>query len=230
MSTKPILFSTPMVKAILEGRKTQTRRVVKPQPDSDDPCIGYVDCECYQTVHGNESEIWYQTEDGDHAKSRINRGDVLWVRETWQKGYKENIPCNSSRELCTKCFRRGDCTEMESHPYEYLYKASPNTFALYEPDDGDIKWKPSIHMPREAARLFLKVKSVRVERLQDISVEDCIAEGVEPLSVNAGLIPDNYRKPYEYLWDRLNAKRGYSWESNPWVWVIEFERVGHDKN
>jgi hypothetical protein len=163
----PILFSTPMVRALLEGRKTQTRRI--------------------------------------NFKCEV--GDVLWVRETWAP----------------------DC-EWNENPYRYKADYFGNTVT---------KWKPNIFMPRLACRLFLHVKDMRRERLQDISEADAYAEGIIFKKVEStsnreiwhqnyiGQCLDNIGaiESYRTLWDSINAKRGYSWESNPMVDVIELKRI-----
>ena len=209
MASKPILFSTPMVKAILDGRKTQTRRVVKPNivdrfvlDDRGNLLGSYVEGmpEAYPTI--------------DDAPYKP--GDILWVRETFcEVPYEHNhVPIKGGHITIPK----------------YAYKADS------ERDYTGI-WKPSIHMPREAARIFLRVTNVRVERVQEITENDAKNEGVKD--------PYDYQEPSYYdqphvrgmeinksafagLWDSLNAKRGYGWEANPWVWVYEFERVSED--
>jgi hypothetical protein len=180
MKEKPIIFSTPMVKAILESRKTMTRRVVKSQLTDDN---GFV------LMKG----FWVNPKkDTDRCFDGISPycvGDRLWVRETWQE------------DTVTK-------------DGGYFYKADPDGCLLRS-------WKPSLFMPRKAARIFLEVKSVRVERIQDITEEDAKAEGVTKTDYR---ILD-YKTTFVILWDTLNKKRGYQWESNPWVWVIEFRRI-----
>ena len=194
MKQIPILFSTPMVQAILEGRKTQTRRVVKPQPTNfvDDPLHYLWPVPCIQCNLGLES-----------IKCPYGQpGDVLWVRET---------------------FCRLDYGA-------FLYKASF--------DNTQKGWKPSIHMPKEACRLFLRVKSVRVERLQAISEQDAVAEGVyfyDDREEHKG-----FKNTYEHyvdtekvcirpsgsfltLWEKINGRESVN--ANPWVWVVEFERI-----
>jgi len=168
MSEKPILFSTEMVRAILEGRKTQTRRVVKPQPVIEDG-------------HGREIKCPWQP------------GDILWVRETW-------------------------CKNPVSTGYPYCYKASEDSW-IYDNMEG--MWRPSIHMPREAARIFLRVKNVRVEKLQEIMPDDVLQEGLWDVGTETGAL-DSFAE----LWNNINAKRGYGWSVNPWIWVIEFEKQG----
>ena len=158
MAERPILFSTPMVRAILDGRKTQTRRPIKAQvPRATHPhwCIG----------------------------------DVLWVRETWK-------PMPDGRTG---------------------YRASPDETCVDGPFVLISNWKPSIHMPRSRARLFLLIQDVRTERLRDMTNWDMAAEGCSALGEFPG------------LWDSIYADRGYSWESNPWVWAVAFRRIAPEE-
>ena len=187
----PILFSGSMVKAILAGKKTMTRRVIKPK-----------------TLDKFINLIWNPNENLNLSPWKV--GDVLWVRETWNGIRLGNGP-------------------------EYWYRAD-------EPEDADTgvlreRWRPSIFMPRAAARLFLKVTSIRVERLQEITEEDAIAEGIEwselskcaftpPIKLHQKW-PISYpfttiKEAFKSLWDSINAKRGYGWATNPWVWIVEF--------
>lgn len=191
MKLKPILFSTPMVRAILEGRKTQTRRILKIQPDDRGVRMTSV---LFEDYHGNELKPKYQ------------KGDILWVKETWR--YTD--------------------ASLNDHP-GYVYRASDPDWETLE----GWKWKPSIHMPKEAARIFLKVTNVRAERLQDISEEDAIAEGVERISVAPfvhrfkNYVDDEElefaESSFRTLWESINGKE--SWNENPFVWVYEFERI-----
>lgn len=194
---KPILFSTPMVKAILSGVKTQTRRVMKPQPVIEKGVWRWKPKAGYDICLDAHPDIALK-----YAPYQI--GDRLWVRETW--GYiGDNIGHVGYRA-------EGQFTE-----------------SLVS------KWRPSIFMPRWASRITLEVTGVRVERLQDITESDAIAEGSGPGYILAyptifhkGLegykeTPENYREGYHRLWDSINGKK-YPWESNPWVWVIEFKR------
>jgi len=192
MAEKPILFNTAMVRAILDGRKRHTRRIIKGLPlyepyFEEDEGRGF--------LMDSEDGQFYALENF----SKIHPGDVLWVRETWQ--------------------RLSDFGE-----YRYEYRAD------YEDDDPlrldgmYITWRPSIHMPREAARIFLKVKDVRAERLQDMTPEDCANDGgFDPEAVRVvGIAP-----LFGTLWDstlRKDVLAKYGWAANPWVWVIEFER------
>ena len=197
MAIKPILFNTEMVRAILEGRKSCTRRLVKPQPDEKHTYpLGFV------TDSTEKKEVgcfgFAANEYGGSIQYvkppyRYAPGDILYVRETWKK--------------------------------------APNGYYYYEDwqrnDIADVtKWKPSIHMPKEAARIWLKVTDVRVERLQEITSEQIGKEGVEveyPHVLNG----EEKRYAFSALWNSTVKKSDldrYGWNANPYVWVIEFER------
>ena len=218
MKEKSIIFSTPMVEAILNGKKTQTRRVVIPQPGKDDPNIRYCTLEGFQCAPPGE-EIWADTDEGESVqlKPKYEKGDLLWVRETWTcKGTNDK----DLRALIS--YECGNWAWVQFNDPE-RYKKCIKKYQIKQ---------PSIFLQREAARLFLEVKSVCVERLQDISPEDAVFEGAvkNPHYIRYGGEPclvdhNRYREEYAALWDSLNAKRGYSWESNPWVWVYEFMRL-----
>ncbi len=187
---KPILFNTDMVRAILEGRKTVTRRVVK------EPY--YIDDEEMSRGSGLAMHRGTSMTDGmPYPDQPYRPGDILYVRETW-------------------------CRQ-PSKEYPFVYKASVETPAAW-------KWRPSIHMPREAARIFLRVKDVRVERLQEITEEQAQAEGVKGWMVATDRDWDknpNHLIAFRHLWDSTIKKADralYGWDANLWVWVIEFER------
>ncbi len=203
----PILFNTEMVRAILDGRKTCTRRVIKPQPQSrlcytyagsHKGCIGkwtYPNKGAHEFL-GEEYKLPENIKDEELSKRwnpPYHTDDILYVRETWKK--------------------------------------APNGYYYYEDwqrnDIADVtKWKPSIHMPKEAARIWLKVTDVRVERLQEITSEQICREGVEveyPHVLNG----EEKRYAFSRLWDSTIKKSDldcYGWNASPWVWVIEFER------
>lgn len=194
MKERPILFSGEMVRAILDGRKVQTRRVVKFRHGrhivGDPRCDGSLE--------------WWRVDRGDGVVITESRGvllgecpygqagDRLWVRETWAQGISY-----------TPSLRR------------IAYRATePNL---------DATWKPSIHMKREHSRLTLEITDVRVERLDEINEDDCLAEGIP--TWRGPDLERTVRESYRDLWDSLNAKRGFGWDVNPWVWVIAFRTV-----
>jgi hypothetical protein len=225
MNFKPILFSTPMVKAIRDGKKTQTRRVIKdganrtPQNIGREKFFKMVNALNNKPFFGagfyKDSDVFeYKGEiltDAVYFKCPYKPGDVLWVRETW----------------CTH-EDMADVFENQLRP-GYYYKA--NEIGKEWVNDREIvKWRPSIFMPRKAARIFLRVLNVRVERLQDITPKDAWDEGCRignsfPWEEHIPELQQQCRDIlFIPLWDNLNAKRGYGWDKNPWVWVISFER------
>lgn len=202
MKERPIIFSAPMVRAILDGRKSQTRRIVKPQPPRTvlSPTIVARDALApsgYSFVSDEYGEILLRCPYGVP-------GDRLWVREAWRQG---------------------------------------TTRVLYRVDDvapSQVRWKPSIHMPRAASRITLEITDVRVERLQEIGEEDALAEGVfRPIGMRTPIgqcvetwdgrgemiyaDPSQARDEYRGLWESINGDG--AWEANPWVWVVCFRRV-----
>lgn len=224
MKERPIIFNSEMVKAILGSRKTQTRRVIKPQPIWH-PKKRFWDLN--QIVKG-QSFSW---EEGSLPNELINFcpygkiGDRLWVRETW---------CNyipQKRQVLNNY--RGD-------NYQVIYKASHKMADMEGFKDivleQELKWKPSIFMPRWASRINLEITDIRVERVQDITPEDCEAEGIVGTTRSSPVTGKPYETYYcqglEYttptlafkvLWGSINYKRGYGWEVNPYVWIIEFK-------
>nr|DAZ59165.1 MAG TPA: ASCH domain protein [Caudoviricetes sp.] len=207
MAIKPILFNTEMVRAILDGRKTCTRRLVKPQPKSklcytfagsDSDTWGYPNRTAHE-IWGEEFKLPNDITEEELSKRwnpPYHTDDILYVRETWC-----GLPVN-------------EAGHMRGHTI-YYYKA-----------DGELRpkgwrgtWHPSIHMPKEAARIWLKVTDVRVERLQDMTDDDAEAEGCFDYTSTALGFFD--------VWDSTIKKSDldrYGWNANPWVWVIEFER------
>jgi hypothetical protein len=190
MAEKPILFSTEMVKAILNKQKTQTRRVVTRG------VVGRI-------MNGNQ-KLWPYLANGQHVNCPYGKpADLLWVRETWQA-----VSPDEDERPINEC--------------EIIYKATDEHPGLYNPDKPDdpwYGWRPSIFMPRWASRLTLRVDNVRVERLQSITNMDAEQEGVDADTI---FLLGSARYKFMDLWNKINANRGYSWDSNPWVWVIEF--------
>lgn len=197
MSVKPILFNTEMVRAILDGRKTVTRRLIKHD----------VDAILNSPYHKEHPEVEDKQIISKLCMPPYQPGDILYVRETWS-------------ELS----------------FGYVYKADGENIDHL---GNVIKWHPSIHMPKEAARIWLKVTGVRVERLQEITEEQAKAEGAID---NRGFIhsPDNEydsihtaKEHLKQIWDSTIKKSDldrYGWDANPWVWVIEFERCEKPEN
>lgn len=222
MRERPILFNTEMVKAILDGRKACTRRVVKGYIPKDAE-FGYTTF----TPKGAIScrgmfETGYPGYGEKFIKLPYRRGAILYVRETWQKA-----------GLVDDFDHVIDGTE------KYYYAAGPEApcFDFWvDPETGEHKdympWKPSIHMPKEAARIWLKVTDVRVERLQEMDWKDALYEGIDMWPERDGKTGEYIfdENPLDYfidLWDSTVKKSDIErcgWDANPWVWVIEFER------
>ena len=192
---KPMLMNTEMVKAILAGRKTVTRRLIKERHL----------CVLDSPYHKEHSEVPDKVLLEKLCELPYQSGDVLYVRESWCKG-----SLNGGAE-------------------QYFYRADDNDFHC--------QWRPSIHMPKEAARIFLRVTDVRVERLQDVTLDDAIAEGCQGKFIGSGecvgaggeILPED---EFADLWDSTIKKSDldkYGWDANPWVWVISFERISKEE-
>ena len=191
---KPIIFNTDMVRAILEGRKTVTRRVVKPQPQKNEA-----------NPHRIRGGSWFFDVPSTRFPGTLDTsvgpywppcqpGDIIYVRETWT-----TVPGGS-----------------------YVYRGSVEC-----PDAWRGTWRPSIHMPKNAARLFLRVRSVRVERLREMVLGDVLMEGIQE--------GETYEETWGHwhrTWDSTTKPADrpiYGWEANPWVWVISFERINREE-
>jgi len=201
---KPIIMSTEDVRVLLDGRKTTVRMPIR-------------------TPHGGALEVHADIAGvprlcercGDRCRGLTppyEIGDVLWVRETWGD--------------------YGGCTSYYVYRADYPYGAKGYWHEKEHINWCDFpKWNSPVTMPREATRLFLRVKDVRVERVRDISNADRLAEGIRLIANSANDLLNDYktaemgREAFKARWDARNAKRGYGWDSNPWVWVIEFERT-----
>lgn len=204
MKERPILFSAPMVRVILEGRKTQTRRVVKQQPVGGTTLVEWNTTEKmfvpWNWHTGGYPSGGYRTGKPFACKYGVP-GDRLWVRETYRQFYTDGA----------------------------IYLADAGTHRLNASSEAEAKrmwpgWKPSIHMPRKYSRIDLEVTGVRVERLQVISEADAKAEGVirNEWSWDDGESPTTDRDGFECVWVAINGRD--SWDANPWVWVVEFKR------
>ena len=218
MAIKPILFNTEMVQAILDGRKTCTRRVVKTR--RKDACGFYVT----KRPDGSFTGIYEYDEDErmfeNHLIPPYKPGDILYVRETW-----ERFECwNCEGDERGNCPKEPKKSVLDKACGCYMYRATDEI-------SGDAKWHPSIHMPKEAARIWLKVTDVRAERLQNITEDGAKAEGANwKNGKNVGWEEKMWRTAIERfakIWDSTIKKSDldrYGWDANPWVWVIEFGR------
>lgn len=214
MRARPILFSAPMVRALIEGRKTQTRRVVSEK-----------------NLLGGPPEKWLLKQ-CPYGKP----GDLLWVRETY--ALENTLEYHGEVEK-PKDRPFKDCEEFWVIPH---YRATEPDAMILEPDESTndfikTKWRPAIHMPLWASRLTLQIKNIRIERLQDISVKDVIEEGIRFKKVKDKIFYELFgwvdeigepvyaceyaRETYRDIWESLHGKT--SWKENPWVWVIEFD-------
>ena len=204
----PIIICTDLIPATMAGRKTVTRRVIRPQPEVFDNA-GYPD---YADL-----------------KPRYKKGDLLWVREGWRctgGGTDRNIIYRSDGDTAISyCGIDDGRKSLLQTPKEYWDKWD---YYVYESPIG-CNWRPSIHMSKWMARTWLEVLDARAERLQEITPADCELEGLK-LTTHPNLICGKYRRilgDFKDLWYSLNAKRGYPWESNPWVWRYEFKLINH---
>lgn len=194
MAIKPILFNTDMVRAILDGRKRCTRRLVRKSIENK-----YLEYD--EWVHTVASpEITYLREKEFYEKyPPYQPGDILYVREAWM-----------------------------DYAGRTVYKADCDKFHLESLNFAGFSWHPSIHMPKEAARIWLRVTDVRVERLQEITGQDVLKEGLNShVHPQASYFDGNQREMFENLWNGTVKKSDldrYGWDASPWVWVIEFER------
>ena len=242
MNTHPILFSTEMVKAIEAGRKTMTRRVNGLHEINENPnqwkYLGLaIDLNNKLKLHAHFDNVHYPMNPRFIKLPYGRKGDVLWVRETFYAfGHWTLITDN---ETGKKKWHFHDLTIETSHKYLYEDCIPEKVLSRKKGGLGYYK-RPSIHMPKAAARIFLEITNVRVERLQDISEKDAKAEGVETYkySRTGGIIYKNYNgeSNFEYtpkesfcsLWHSINGEE--SWNANPWVWVVEFKRVSKPEN
>ncbi|QIC87544.1 hypothetical protein F0336_14275 [Serratia liquefaciens] len=233
MKERPLIFNGEMVRAILDGRKTQTRRVMKVQPECPDLGIRYI----LESTNSNDigKYFWSQSDACGINKPRSKPfpcpfgqvGDRLWVREAYQ-GPLFNFDQMETYLEDTSKFERPEFCE---------YRADGGRTPEYYDADDNLRhgWKPSIHMPRWASRILLEITAVRVERLNDISEADAINEGIDADSLAES--QDNYdciadhnmtgrptaKGHFSDLWQSIYGEE--SWAANPWVWVIEFKRV-----
>lgn len=209
MTERPILFSAPMVRALLAGTKTQTRRVVKPQPFAQPEDDGSGGWEVYA---------------GDELSGTMRcpfgaPGDRLWVRETWKVSSESNHYPTDEKHLYVE-FRAGAVAGTGQQRSKFSVERDAELARAAWGNGKSHAWRPSIHMPRWASRITLEVTDVRVERLQAISEADAMAEGIER---GEAAMYRSATEAFVDLWESINGAG--SWRRNPWVWVVEFKRV-----
>lgn len=215
VKARPILMSGPMVRACLKGTKTMTRRTIKEARD--------IGARCTDEVRSfGDGSYYICAHDGTHMIGEFRcpygqPGDLLWVRETWGtatrpcpfQGWRDGIELRADANC--------DASILP------LYEAEPPEGVEMPAHTG--RWRPSIHMPRWASRLTLRVTDVRVQRLQDISEADAEAEGVwSVFDQDAARTPGTALGCFPHLWDSINGKRA-PWDSNPWVWAVRFDPI-----
>jgi hypothetical protein len=202
MNVKPIIFSGPMVRAILEGRKTQTRRVYKDQA----------------AFEGKEEIVrrWPNQKSVGYAP-----GDILWVREQWRIPAMDDFYSPSEVAAMSMSIDAGYSSPWSA--IEYCADGTRANWNRYYGDPG--RNRASMHMPRWASRITLEVTEVRVQRLQEISCADAIAEGIRPAANSHTIDCDTPDPRHEFrdLWNSINAKRGFGWDANPWVAAVTFK-------
>ncbi|MBD8531537.1 MULTISPECIES: hypothetical protein [unclassified Massilia] len=230
MKERPILFSAPMVRALLDGSKTQTRRVVKQLDPAEGVCVTQADGKPLNGCCWRYGSPVIYCPYGQP-------GDRLWVRETWLEDPEDDGTWHYTQYMGCKGSPLSEIPRKFQKPEHCIFRADWT--------GSDLVWRPSIHMPRWASRILLEVVSVRVERLQDCSESDAIAEGAVHIrsqawdrehfpawrflfdeAVSAGAKPPIGPSPvqaYQALWESINGAG--SWDANPWVWVVEFKRV-----
>lgn len=227
MKQKPIIFSTEMVQAILSGQKTVTRRVVTKSNTTGfgtkkknlDFSEVYGNGRLGVKVAGEDNTLW-------RGVSRFRIGDYLYVKETWkpaswsEDGDMWNIVYKAGGRQKVRHLFEDEEKEADFYirlTHNLIRSGCKTEDGMFVNPEPLVKWKPSIFMPKNAARIWLQVKSVRAERLQDITEEDAIAEGMDALQFPL--------RSFAGLWDSINQKRGFGWCINPLVWRIEFDRV-----
>lgn len=209
MKERGILFNTEMVKAVLDGRKTQTRRVVKPQPYKHK--FGSIGMSVWRWLYKNKYDFQDQQNWINHCPYG-QVGDRLWVRET---------TC-----IAPKNFASPDdsCIPDKEGELRYVsYRADGHPEDAMR--DYKLKWTPSIHVPRWASRINLEITDIRVERVQDITEEDSLKEGIKIDGTSSMGHVFTGKEHFWGLWDFINKKRGFGWDVNPWVWVVEFKVI-----
>ena len=259
MKESPIIFNPAMVEAIFPGRKTQTRRTSNLDTINKNPdlwsFIGFRACLGYPA---SEGYLWAgfiaKTSDCPvYIKCPFGQaGDRLWVREAWRVGSWDEdgniaVDYRAGNYSSKKWIQIEDPEIFEKLMIQSSddadaakMKTDGDGWYVWEPGDSPCRWRPSIHMYRWASRVNLEITNIRVERVQDISEEDAEVEGVEYLHPDIKYPYKDYllrtldgcstaRESFYTLWDSINKKRGFGWDQNPWVWVVEFKKIDKEK-
>ncbi len=225
MKTRPIIFQPEMVKAILDGRKTMTRRVIKPQP--------YI-------LTGTQPDEW--PDEYPELCPYGVPGDRLWVRETLAESSVGSEGTHKAGYLASLPTEPGDKYDLRFYPDAAVRKDGKlvdwwDVVKRKRKDKKPSPTLPSIFMPKWVSRLTLEITNVRVERVQDISYQDAISEGINDVEYsslsnccglwvgNKYISNEDPENVFMYLWDKMHKKRGFGWSENPWVWVVEFKKV-----
>lgn len=208
---RPIIFSDANnVRAIIEGRKVQTRRVMRIQPPTPDFVLATLACTTSREEKRHEGKFhWVRVKEPERLniiESDKNyfrcpygvSGDGLWVRERWSDSFRPTETDNGCIYLA-----------------DYGWKRRPDLMSYQSAQSLD--WRNTMFMPRWASRINLEVNGIRIERVQDISCEDVISEGVEVRGIK------HWQLAFKGVWNSINEKRGFGWDVNPWVWVVDFE-------
>lgn len=223
MRERPILFAEPMVRAILSGQKMVTRRAIKPQPKVTEAYLREHEAWVEGLTLSDHVNNAWQSGFIDVACPYGEPGDRLWVRESWwqagdwQSTYPED---DTGAWFGSKRIAYSADSTPPNEPNRH-YPAGLRNGAYSAAEPNKIwRHRPSIHMPRWASRILLEITAVRVERVQDISDEQALAEGVDQTNTS---IPGYARQRFQDLWESINGTG--SWDANPWVWVVEFKRI-----
>ena len=260
---KPIIFDTESVRAVLDDRKTAARHVIKPQPSEDSTFISLQDDMAITVIDKNGNERPKEVEglyavfndEGEFPayKSQYKVGDILYVREAWQEVYETEYDMNaegccvnirtlivnfdSIPKICSGLSTEYSCSKMPPRNKYYVYKASN---VEYSDAKNELRWRSPVIMPKEAARLFLRVTDVRVERLQGIKAYQIEQEGLNRCNISNECVgtcrncmqEESIYNRFIRFWNSKNPKKDldkYGWNANPYVWVYEFERVEVEK-
>jgi hypothetical protein len=226
MKEKAISFCRRLIPRVMDGSKTMTRRTFEPQPEH----INFATVEWFQTTPSPNPERvigYYEDGESKEIKLRYERGDILWVKEEyyeyghWVVDGKTETGKDKMKFVPDGNYDKYPICYRDTMPPEVVFGKGKGSWGWY--------WRNPRFMPRYAARLFLRVTGVRVERLREITEKDAVKEGFKAMLREEGSILHTARELFEVTWNDLNGKRGFGWDSNPYVFVVEFERLTEGK-